>query len=136
VGRIAVADGVEIAYTEQGSGPPVVFVPGWTMSGEVLEHQLAGLGSSFRVITFDPRRHGRSTLTAGGNSHPQQGRELIAVLDALALTRVHLVGWSYGGLACYAAIAQAGSERVLSLTVVDETLMTFLTTGRWDRGTI
>ena len=37
--RITVADGVEIAHTERGSGPPVVFVPGWTMSGEVLVHQ-------------------------------------------------------------------------------------------------
>ena len=63
-GRITVADGVEIAYAERGSGLPLVLVPGWTMSGEVFEHQLTELASSFRVITFDPRSHGRSTVTA------------------------------------------------------------------------
>jgi pimeloyl-ACP methyl ester carboxylesterase len=31
-GRIEVAPGVELAYTERGSGPPVVLLPGWTMS--------------------------------------------------------------------------------------------------------
>jgi pimeloyl-ACP methyl ester carboxylesterase len=120
-GRITVADGVEIAYTERGSGPPLVLVPGWTLSGEVFEHQLAGLGPRWRAITFDPRSHGRSTVTAEGNSYPQQGRDLVALLDALGLSEVHLVGWSYGGLACYAAIDQAGSERLRSLTVIDMT---------------
>ena len=46
-GRIVVADGVEFAYAERGSGPPLVLVPGWTMSGEVFEHQLTELASSF-----------------------------------------------------------------------------------------
>ena len=120
-GRIAVADGVEIAYTERGSGPPVVLVPGWTMSGEVFEHQLAALASSYRVITFDPRSHGRSTVTADRNSYTQQGRDLVAFLDALSLSAVHLVGWSFGGLACYEAIEQTGPERARSLTVLDQT---------------
>ena len=118
--RIAVADGVEIAYTEAGSGAPVVFVTGWTMSGEVFEHQLAGLAPRFRAITFDPRSHGRSTVTLEGNSYPQQGRDLRALLDALELTGIHLVGWSYGALACHAAIEQEGVERVRSLTVLDQ----------------
>jgi len=39
VGRIVVADGVEIAYVERGSGPPLVLVPGWRMSGDVFEHR-------------------------------------------------------------------------------------------------
>ncbi len=118
--RIAVADGVEIAYTESGSGAPVVFVTGWTMSGEVFEHQLAGLAERYRAITFDPRSHGRSTVTLAGNSYPQQGRDLRALLDALELTGVHLVGWSYGALACHAVIEQEGLERVRSLTVLDQ----------------
>lgn len=118
--RITVADGVEIAYTERGSGPPVMFVPGWTMSGEVFEHQLAGLAPRFRVITFDPRSHGRSTVTGEGNSYPQQGRDLVAVLDALRLSAVHLVGWSFGALACLEAIEHAGTERLRSLTAIDQ----------------
>ena len=119
--RITVDDDVEIAYTERGSGPPVVFVPGWTMSGEVFEHQLTALSSRFRAITFDPRSHGRSTMTEAGNSYLQQGHDLVAFLDALRLTQIHVVAWSYGSLACYAAIEQAGSQRIHSMTVIDET---------------
>ena len=119
--RITVAEGVEIAYTERGSGPPIMFVPGWTMSGEVFEHQLAGLAPPLRAITLDPRSHGRSTVTATGNTYPQQGRDLLAFLDALDLGPVHLVGWSYGALACYAAVAEAGTGCRRSLTVLDQT---------------
>jgi non-heme chloroperoxidase len=118
--RIAVAEGVEIAYTERGAGPPVVLVPGWTMSGEVFEHQLTELSERFRMVTLDPRSHGRSTVTTTGNTYPQQGRDLLALLDALGLDRVHLVGWSYGALACYAAIERGGHELLRSLTVLDE----------------
>jgi non-heme chloroperoxidase len=119
--RVRVEGEVEIAYTQRGSGEPVVLVPGWTMSGEVFEHQLAGLADRFRVVTFDPRSQGRSSRTLTGNDYPQQGRDLIALLATLGIDEFHLVGWSYGGLACYATIAQVGMERVRSLTVVDMT---------------
>ena len=71
-GRIPVADGVEIAYTERGSGPSVVFVPGWTMSGEVFEHQLAELAPSFRVITFDPAAMGARRSRPGATATPSR----------------------------------------------------------------
>ncbi len=119
--RISAADGLEIAYTERGSGTPVVLVPGFTMSGEVFEHQLTGLGPRYRVITFDPRSHGRSTATSSGNSYPQQGRDLLALIDVLGITDVHLVGWSYGALACYAAIREAGIDGFASMTALDQT---------------
>jgi pimeloyl-ACP methyl ester carboxylesterase len=134
--RITVAPRVEIAYTERGSGPPVVFVAGWTMSGEVFEHQLAGLASRFRVIAFDPRSHGRSTVTATGNTYAQHGRDLTALMDELGLARAHLVGWSYGALACYEAIGRAGSSRAMSLTVLDQTPKPLGTgaAGEWAEG--
>jgi pimeloyl-ACP methyl ester carboxylesterase len=118
--RVAVDDGVEIAYTQRGSGPPLVLVTGWTMSGEVFEHQLAELGTHFRVVAFDPRSHGRSTRTSSGNNYPQQGHDLTALLAILGLEDVHLLGWSFGALACYAAIARSGTAGIRSLTVVDQ----------------
>jgi non-heme chloroperoxidase len=118
--RIGVGDDVEIAYARRGAGRSVLFVPGWTMSGEVFEHQIAALAPGFETVTVDPRSHGRSSTTAAGNSYPQQGRDLAAVLRGLDLHEVALVGWSYGALACYAYIKQFGSERLRSLTVIDQ----------------
>jgi len=119
--RVSVEDGVEIAYAERGAGPPVVLVPGWTMAGDVFEHQVLDLAPRFRVIVIDPRSHGRSTATLTGNSYPQQGRDLAAFLRTLALRDINLVGWSYAGLACYAYVEQFGTERLRSLTVIDQT---------------
>ncbi len=113
-------DGVQIAYAREGTGEPLVLVPGWTVSGEVFEHQIAEFGGAFQAITFDPRCHGRSSDTTNGNSYPQQGRDLASVLNALELDEVHLVGWSYGGLACYAYADQYGIGRVRSLTIIDQ----------------
>ncbi len=118
--RIRVEDDVDIAYTHRGAGRSVVFVPGWTMSGEVFERQVRELEQTFEVVTIDPRSHGRSSDAATGNSYPQQGRDLAVVLQALDLHDVNLVGWSYGGLACYAYVEQYGTARVRSLTVIDQ----------------
>ena len=96
---------------ERGSGPPVVFVPGWTMSGEVFRAPADRVVLEVpRAITFDPRSHGRSTMTEAGNSYLQQGRDLVAFLDALRLTQVHVVAWSYGSLAGDALIEQRGAS--------------------------
>lgn len=99
----------------------MVFVPGWTMAGEVFEHQVAELAPAFQVVTIDPRSHGRSSDAATGNSYTQHGRDLAAVLRTLGLHDVNLVGWSYGALACYAYAERFGTERLRSLTVIDQT---------------
>ena len=91
------------------------------MAGEVFEHQVAELAPAYRTITIDPRSHGRSADAATGHSYPQQGRDLAAVLRVLDLCDVDLVGWSYGALACYAYAKQFGTERLRSLTVIDQT---------------
>ena len=118
--RVRVEEGVEIACAQRGSGQPVVFVPGWTMASEVFEHQVADLAPAFRVVTIDPRGHGRSSDAASGHTYPQQGRDLAAVLEELDLHEVNLVGWSYGALACYAYAELFGTGRVRSLTVIDQ----------------
>ena len=91
------------------------------MSGEVFEHQLVELASRYRVIALDPRSHGRSTVTPDGNSYARHGRDLVTFFEKLGLDGIHLVGWSYGALACYAAIDQSGTAGLRSLTVIDQT---------------
>jgi pimeloyl-ACP methyl ester carboxylesterase len=44
------SDGVELRYLEAGSGPTLVFVPGWTMPAEIWEHQLRHFASTHRVL--------------------------------------------------------------------------------------
>jgi non-heme chloroperoxidase len=68
-----------------------------------------------------PRSQGASTSTVDGNCYPQQGRDIGTVVDTLGIDRFALVGWSYGALACYAYLENAGFDRVERLAILDQT---------------
>ncbi|MCG8456128.1 MAG: hypothetical protein MI919_07590, partial [Holophagales bacterium] len=74
-GRVEVAPGVEMHYVEAGEGRPIVFVPGWTMTTELFRAQIEGFSEHHRVLSFDPRSHGKSTKTSEGNTYAQHGRD-------------------------------------------------------------
>lgn len=114
-------DGAELAYVDRGAGTPVLLVPGWTMSCEVFGHQVEELARDFRVVAFDPRGQGRSSRGTDGHHYRQQGDDVAAVIDALGLDGVHLVGWSYGALAAYAYVERCGDDRLRSFTALDMT---------------
>ena len=52
----------------------------------------------FRILRYDTRGHGQSSVTPGPYSVEQLGRDVIALLDALQLDRVHFCGLSMGGM--------------------------------------
>lgn len=119
-GRAPVAPRVELHYVEAGSGSPLVFVPGWTMTTELFEAQLKAFADRYRVVTFDPRSHGRSTKTSEGNTYSQHGRDLAALLDHLGLKDVVVVGWSSGCHDILAYVREKGTQRLRAVVLVDE----------------
>src|SRR5260370_19784976 len=52
----------------------------------------------FRILRYDTRGHGQSSVTRGPYSIEQLGKDVIALLDALQLDRVHFCGLSMGGM--------------------------------------
>ena len=52
-----VEPGVELYYESTGDGDPLIFIPGWTFTTEVFDHQVAHFAKSHRVVSFDPRSH-------------------------------------------------------------------------------
>nr|WP_275300498.1 3-oxoadipate enol-lactonase [Pseudomonas sp. AF32] len=62
------------------------------------DEQVAAFSEHFRVLRFDTRGHGRSLVTEGPYSIEQLGRDVLAMLDALNLDKVHFCGLSMGGL--------------------------------------
>ena len=58
---IAVADNVEIFYSEHGNGPTVLILHGWTCDGADWSWLAADLAIDHRVVIVDLRGHGRST---------------------------------------------------------------------------
>lgn len=103
---------------DAGGGLPVVFVNGLTMdttAWRLVERRLAPERPTLR---YDARGQGESEAPAGPYPPEAHADDLLALLDALGLARVHLVGLSNGGLVAMLAAARA-PERVAGLAGLD-----------------
>jgi pimeloyl-ACP methyl ester carboxylesterase len=118
--REASADlpGVHLFYTDTGgTGAPVVFVHAATGSSRVWEYQRpAFIARGYRVITYDRRGFGQSTIDAAGPQPGTGADDLRALLDHLKLDRVHLVGTAAGGFVAW-DFALSFQNRLRSLVV-------------------
>jgi pimeloyl-ACP methyl ester carboxylesterase len=85
--------GVRLRYRDEGLGPVVILVHGWTLDLEMWEPQVAELAPDYRVIRFDRRGFG---LTSGQPSLADDVEDLRALCHLLKLNRVALVGMSQG----------------------------------------
>ncbi len=97
-GRARSADGVEIAYTDQGSGAvAIVFVHGGLADRGFWAQQFAGLPKEYRLVALDLAGHGASGADRTQWTIAAWARDVRAVVDTLELRRVVLVGNSLGG---------------------------------------
>jgi len=118
VGRAPSADGADIVYTARGAaGVALVLVHGGLADRSFWNPQLEGLADRFRVVALDLGGHGesgrRATYTIAG-----WAQDVCAVVNALHLDRVVLVGNSLGGPVALEA-ARLLPGRVLGVVGVD-----------------
>ena len=116
---LEVAPGVDIYYEEEGAGTPLVLVPGWTFTTQVFDHQFAEFSRSHRVISFDPRSHGRSTVTTDGNNYATQAADLAKLLAHLDVENPVLLGWSTGSYATWHYVRDHGVSDLRAHVSVD-----------------
>ena len=104
---------IELHYTDHGTGSPVVLIHGWPLSGRSWEKQVPALvEAGHRVIAYDRRGFGRSSQPWGPYDFDTLAADLNALLEALDLTGVTLVGFSMGGGEVARYIGTYGTERV------------------------
>jgi non-heme chloroperoxidase len=118
-GQVRVND-VTFSVETAGSGPPVVFIHGWSMSGRFFRRQLAGLSGRFDVVVPDLRGHGASEKVLHGHTVPHYASDLHAILAELNLQRPVLVGWSMGAMVGYEYLRAYGRDGVAGLVIVDQ----------------
>ncbi len=76
------------------------------------------LSDRFRVVMYDLKGHGMSERSDHGYDLESMSNDLIALMDTLQLNKVHLIGYSYGGLiALKTALLYPG--RVEKLIVIE-----------------
>ncbi|MDE3136004.1 MAG: 3-oxoadipate enol-lactonase [Acidobacteriota bacterium] len=80
------------------NGPVAAFSNSLGTNLRMWDPQAAALAGSFRVLRYDTRGHGETAVTPGPYSVDQLGRDVLRLLDALNLDRVHFCGLSLGGM--------------------------------------
>ena len=78
-------------------GPVLVLSNSLGTDISMWEPQMEELARHFRVLRYDTRGHGQSSVTPGDYTIEQLGRDVLDLLDALKLERAHFCGLSMGG---------------------------------------
>src|ERR1700731_2635257 len=116
---ITVKDGTTIFYKDWGSGPVVTFSHGWPLCSDAWDGQMLFLAQNgFRVVAHDRRGHGRSSQAWSGNDMNGYADDLAALIEALDLKDVTLVGHSTGGGEVTRYIGRHGTKRVAAAVLV------------------
>lgn len=97
---VTLGDGTRIACRRDGEeGAPVLVLSNSLGTDHTMwDPQMAELARHFRVLRYDQRGHGASDAPAGAYSMDRLGSDVIDLLDALGLERVHFCGLSLGGM--------------------------------------
>ena len=112
-------DGVPIAFEKTGQGETtLVLVHGWSCDQTYWREQVSALSDSFTIVTLDLAGHGASGLSRTNYTMPAFGADVAAVVAALDLHNVYLVGHSMGGSVIVEA-ARLLPQRVVGLIGID-----------------
>ena len=116
---VATSDGTMIYFKDWGKGPVVMFSHGWPLNADAWDGQMLYLvQNGYRVIAHDRRGHGRSSQASSNNDMDGYADDLAAVIEALDLNEITLVGHSTGGGEVVRYIGRHGSQRVAKVVLI------------------
>jgi 3-oxoadipate enol-lactonase len=111
---------VTLSYDVEGpaDAPVVLLINSIASTRELWARQVPALAARYRVIRYDARGHGRSSVPAGEYSVEQLGRDALAILDDARTATAHVCGISLGGLTAQ-WLGIAVPDRVASLVLAN-----------------
>ncbi|MDB5420431.1 MAG: 3-oxoadipate enol-lactonase [Brevundimonas sp.] len=97
---ITTGDGCRVSYHFDGpdDAPVLLLSNSLGTDLEMWAPQIEAWTRTFRVLRYDQRGHGASDAPAGAYSMDRLGRDVVELLDALQLAKVHFCGLSLGGM--------------------------------------
>jgi 3-oxoadipate enol-lactonase len=95
-----------IYYDEQGSGHPLLLVPGLGSTRLGWWKQIGPLSQKLHAINIDNRDAGDSTLSRGPYTIADMADDAAGVLQHLDIGPAHVMGWSMGGFIALELVAR------------------------------
>src|SRR5208283_1119317 len=90
---------VRTHYALTGDEEPVlVFSNSLGTDFSMWDPQMTELGRRFRILRYDTRGHGQSSITSGEYTIERLGRDVLGLLDSLHIDRIDFCGLSMGGM--------------------------------------
>jgi 3-oxoadipate enol-lactonase len=98
--RTVESDHARISYSVEGpsDAPALLLSNSIGTTRDLWARQTAALTRTFRVIRYDTRGHGESSVPDGDYSLEHLGRDAIAILDRERVASAHVCGLSLGGV--------------------------------------
>jgi len=88
---------IQLHYTKQGSGAPLLLLHGNGEDGTYFIHQTAEFSRDFTVYAIDTRGHGKSPRGAAPFTLSQFADDLLSFMDGHGLPQADILGFSDGG---------------------------------------
>ena len=119
MGKLQLNGGGTLEFDDQGSGPAMVFLHGWSLGKEAFAKQRRELSDRYRVVIPDMRGHGNSKQFADGDGIDTLAGDLEQLLVELDLRDVILVGWSMGALVAWQTVTGPQRGRIRGIVTID-----------------
>ncbi|HUD89922.1 MAG TPA: 3-oxoadipate enol-lactonase [Xanthobacteraceae bacterium] len=94
------------------------------------DEQVAPFTRQFRLVRYDRRGHGKSSVPKGPYSMARLGRDVVGVLDGLGIAKINWCGLSMGGMVGMWLGANAGSR--IDKLILSNTSAYFPDKTLWD----
>ncbi len=91
------ANGIDIAFEERGSGPPLLLLHGFVLDHSLWDAQTEALQRGYRLIAPDLRGLGKTREANGQVTIEQMADDMAALLEALGTPAAAVAGFSMGG---------------------------------------
>ncbi len=93
-------DGLNLHFSDEGEGQPVLCLPGLTRNGSDFDDLAAALDRPVRLIRLTSRGRGKSDWSEDIMTYSvaTEARDVVCLLDHLGLNKVTVIGTSRGGL--------------------------------------
>jgi pimeloyl-ACP methyl ester carboxylesterase len=105
---------LRVHYAEAGDGPPLLLLHGWPQHFWCWRRVVPELAGEFRLICPDLRGFGWSDAPGRGYDNETFTSDALALLDALGLDRVGVIGHDWGGFTSF-LLALNHPDRVRAL---------------------